>query len=203
MSAVTVTTVSTEYRADPVREAREHQANAVISKYTKWAAGLSLIPVPLLDVAFIIGAQVSMLGELSEVYEVKFSRGIARSLITSLIGGLGAGALAGGTTAFLAKLIPGNGLLMTVVGAASMSGWAAATTYAIGKVFAMHFASGGTMFTFDPKEMHQHFSELYREKLHKDKAPTPAPAPTSTPSSGASSVSVVTPTIEASAKKTT
>lgn len=192
MSAVEVTA---EHRVDPIREAREHQANAVVAKHVKWAAGLSLVPVPMLDIALIIGSQVTMLSELSDVYDLKFSRSTAGSLITSLIGGLGAGALAGSTTSFLSKFIPGGGLLLGVAGAASLAGMAAATTYAVGKIFTMHFASGGTIFTFDPKQMHHHFAELYKERLHK---PTPS---SSAPNPVHVTVSSVIPPIEASVKR--
>jgi uncharacterized protein (DUF697 family) len=188
MSTVEVTT---EHKADPVREAREHQANAVVAKHVKWAAGLSLVPVPVLDLAFIIGAQVKMLSELADVYDLKFSRSTAGSLITSLIGGLGAGALAGTTTSLFAKFLPWNGLILGATSVASLAAMAAATTYAVGKIFTMHFASGGTLFTFDPKQMHQHFADLYREKLHRTTTSSTVPNPVHVTVSPVSSTSEV------------
>ena len=35
----------------------------------------------------------------------------------------------------------------------------AATTYGLGKVFALHFASGGTLLDFDPQKLRDYFAE--------------------------------------------
>jgi uncharacterized protein (DUF697 family) len=151
--------------SDVFKDDHERRADAVVSKYMKWAAGLSLIPIPGLDFAGIIGSQVAMLNDLAKVYSVDFSSGVARSLIASLIGGLGAEALAAGTAPLLVKYIPGP---LFLLGAAAASASAAAVTYAVGKIFTMHFAAGGTLLTFDAARMRAHFHTLYKEKLGKD-----------------------------------
>ena len=40
---------------------------------------------------------------------------------------------------------------------------AGATTYAIGKIFVQHFASGGTFLTFDPDKVKAYYTELLQE----------------------------------------
>jgi hypothetical protein len=39
----------------------------------------------------------------------------------------------------------------------------AASTYAVGKVFAEHFESGGTFLDFDEEKAREHFKAMYEE----------------------------------------
>ena len=50
------------------------------------------------------------------------------------------------------KIVPGPG---TLIGSVSMAGFAAASTYAIGKVFVRHFEGGGSMFDFSADSIEQ------------------------------------------------
>jgi hypothetical protein len=45
----------------------------------------------------------------------------------------------------------------------AIPGLAAAFTYAVGKVFVQHFASGGTFLDFDPKKVREHFAREFEE----------------------------------------
>ncbi len=38
-----------------------------------------------------------------------------------------------------------------------------AATYATGKVFIQHFASGGTFLTFDPAKVKAHYAQMFEE----------------------------------------
>jgi hypothetical protein len=40
---------------------------------------------------------------------------------------------------------------------------AGATTYALGKVFVMHFASGGTFLTFNPEKVKEHYNTFLKK----------------------------------------
>jgi len=40
---------------------------------------------------------------------------------------------------------------------------AGAVTYAVGKVFHQHFASGGTFLSFDPDKVRDYYAEMLRE----------------------------------------
>ena len=132
----------------------EGKAEASVSRYVKWAAGLALIPLPLVDLAAITAVQVKMLSELADIYGVKFSDEIARSMITAVAGGVGAGWVAAGAASTLVKMLPGVG---TLAGIASLPAAAGVATYAIGKVFIAHFASGGTLLDGDIDRMREHF----------------------------------------------
>jgi uncharacterized protein (DUF697 family) len=52
------------------------------------------------------------------------------------------------------KLAPGVGL---IVGSASMAVASGVFTSALGQLFIVHFETGGTLLTFDPSKMRDHF----------------------------------------------
>ncbi len=94
---------------------------------------------------------------LSQIYDVLFSENRGKALISSLLGamiptssGLGA--------ADALKAVPVMGM---VISAFVTPVLAAGATYAIGKVFIQHFASGGTLLDFNPPD--------YREFLKGQK----------------------------------
>lgn len=133
----------------PDTENKKKQAESIVKKYAIGSVAAGILPLPLLDIALLTGVQLKMLHSLAKLYDVKFSDEIARSAITSLVtsGGTGAAAIIGWQ---LLKTVPvigqfGGAITATTVGAAS--------TYAIGEVFTMHFESGGTFLTFDPDKV--------------------------------------------------
>jgi uncharacterized protein (DUF697 family) len=146
-----------EEGAAPTKEA---EANGIIRRNVLWAAGGGILPLPLMDVVAITAVQIKMLKELSVVYDVPFSEDQVKSILVSLLAGLGAPALGTALTVSLVKAIP-------VVGFASaflaVPGLAAAFTYAVGKVFLQHFASGGTFLDFDPNTVKAHFARQFEE----------------------------------------
>ena len=91
---------------------------------------------------------------------VPFREDQVKSIIVSLLAGLGAPTVGAAITASLAKSIP---FLGTVSGFIAVPGVAAAFTYAVGKVFTQHFASGGTFLDFDPKKVREHFAREFEE----------------------------------------
>jgi uncharacterized protein (DUF697 family) len=107
----------------------------------------------------VAGVQIKMLNEISKLYGIPFSENRAKNLIAALIGTAGTGAFTGLVASCL-KVIPVVG---TIGGAVSMSVVAGATTFAIGKVFVQHFASGGTFLDFDPVRTRAYFEEQLRE----------------------------------------
>ena len=60
----------------------------------------------------------------------------------------------------LAKAIPGIG---TTAGVVAMPILGGATTYATGKVFIQHFASGGTFLSFNPDKVKAYYEEMLKE----------------------------------------
>ncbi len=139
---------------------REQQARKVIKNYMWWSMGAGLIPVPFVDLVAISGVQLKMLAEVSKVYGVEFNENRGKALIGSLVGYLVPTGLACGAVGSLLKAIPVVGSIM---GLPSMVAFCGASTYALGRVFVQHFASGGTFLTFDPATVKEHFEREYQE----------------------------------------
>lgn len=134
-------------------------SHALVKKYMWWSMGAGLIPVPLVDIATVSGVQLKMLSELSKVYDVKFSKNAGKSIIGALLGGISADALSKSYITSAIKSIP----IIGIVGAVSMPVFSGAATWAIGKVFIQHFASGGTFLDFDPKKVKDYFMDLFKQ----------------------------------------
>ena len=75
--------------------------------------------------------------------------------MAALVGGLAGTNLGYGMGRTLLKAVPFVG---SVLGGFSVSAMGGAVTWAVGRVFMQHFASGGTLLDFEPDKMRQHFS---------------------------------------------
>lgn len=142
----------------PEPVSRVGRADAIIRRNMLWALGAGLVPVPIADMVAVTGIQVKMLAELSELYDLSFREDIAKKLIASLLSGVlgvGAGAVIG---ASLGKLIPFVGTAFGIVTVPVISG---AFTRALGKVFVMHFETGGTLLDFEPHKVRSYFKQEF------------------------------------------
>jgi uncharacterized protein (DUF697 family) len=139
---------------------KEEEANRIIRQNVLWAAGGGVIPIPLVDMIAITVVEVKMIKELSVVYGVPFKEDQVKNIIASLLAGLGAPTLGTAMTVSLVKAVPIFGVLSAFI---AVPGLAAAFTYAVGKVFVQHFASGGTFLDFDPKKVREHFAREFEE----------------------------------------
>jgi uncharacterized protein (DUF697 family) len=133
--------------------------NKVIRNHMLVSMGVGLIPIPMADLVGITAVQLNMLRKLAKLHEVPFTQHKVKSILTALVGGGGSVPVAEGF-ASLVKFIPVVG---TTVGAVSMPITAGAVTYAVGKVFLQHFASGGTFLTFDPEKVRDYYAEMFKE----------------------------------------
>jgi uncharacterized protein (DUF697 family) len=138
---------------DVASEMRRLKCDMTISKHVAASIGAGFIPVPIVDFALITGIQVDLLYRLCKIYEIKFSKEVARSVLASLVGA----AVPGFQSTLFAsgmKFIPGVGTAAALLATPTLS---AATTYAVGRVFVQHLESGGTLLTFDAMKMREHF----------------------------------------------
>ena len=134
---------------------KDQLATEVVKKYALYTAGAGLIPLPLVDMAAIAGLEVKMLADLGNVYDVPFEADRVRPIVAALIGGYTSTRLGQGVGATLLKGVPVVG---TVLGSLAVPAFASGLTWAIGKVFIQHFASGGTFLDFDPGKVRAYFS---------------------------------------------
>ena len=151
---------------DATFKLRDGDARDIVKRNTLWAMGVGLLPMPGLDLIGVTGVQIKMLSELAEIYKVPFSEHRVKSILSSLVGGLGTLAVA---PAFfsLVKIIP---IVGQTAGLVSVPLSAGAFTYAVGQVFTQHFASGGTLLDFEPASWREKFREQMKaaEETVKD-----------------------------------
>ncbi len=132
-----------------------------IIRYHVWGAmGVGLIPFPIIDFVGLTGVQLNMLRKLARAYDIPFFKDRVRTIISPLIGAAVPGMFGAPLALSLAKIIPFFGQTAGVIAMPVVAG---ATTYAIGKIFVQHFASGGTFLTFDPDKVKAYYTELLQE----------------------------------------
>ncbi len=137
---------------------QDKHADTIVRNHVVWSMGAGLIPVLIADIFAVSALQLDMIRQLCKVYDVDFKETQGKAIVTSLtsstLARLGAGSVI--------KLIPGVGSL---IGGATVSIFAGASTYALGEVFKTHFSSGGTILDFDPDRLRKY----YKEKFEKGK----------------------------------
>jgi len=137
----------------------QDEIDALIRKRVYGAMALGLAPVPMLDLVGLFGIQIEMVNAMAKKYGVPFSKDKTRNIIGSLLGSALPVAL--GPVAFsLLKAIP---LIGMTAGAATMTIMGGASTYAVGRVFSRHFASGGTLLDMDAEKVKESFRSYYNE----------------------------------------
>ncbi len=132
----------------------------IVKLYSKIAAAVGLVPGGLLNFAAILAVQCIMVFKIAKTFNHVENKGRIRGAIISLIGsaipaGIGQGA--GIAVASIPAVITGTAIyfIATPILAYAM-------TQAVGKVFIMHFESGGTLLTFDPRAFGEHFLKEFK-----------------------------------------
>lgn len=133
--------------------------DAIVKKYMLWSMAAGMAPA-IVDSVAVSAIQLKLLHALAVRYDVKFSQNSGKSVIASLVGGLGSGAVSRSKAGTMLKLIP---VIGPIVGSVAMPIISGASTYAIGKVFVRHFESGGTFLDFDPAKAKKPFEKLFEE----------------------------------------
>jgi uncharacterized protein (DUF697 family) len=127
---------------------REEMASKLVERFAIWSGVAGLIPVPIVDVATVGGLQIQMVRRISQIYDVPFSENRGKALIASLVGSM-IPATSGMGAASALKFVP---LVGMVASAFLMPVLSAGASYAIGKAFIQHFATGGTLLDFNPPD---------------------------------------------------
>ena len=145
------------------------EANLVVRNYMLGSMAIGVVPIPVVDLVALVAAQLKMLHSLSKIFDVEFKKDLGKSAISSLAGGALPLASTASVAASVSKFIPFIGQTLSLATLAVLNG---ASTYALGKVFLQHFASGGTFLTFDPEAV----KAFYNESLEEGKAVAEAEA---------------------------
>jgi len=138
---------------------KEEKVENILRNHVLASMGVGLIPIPLVDIVALTGVQLNLLRKLAKKYNVPFSKDKVKNLLASLLGS-GMSVPLATTLASLVKAVP---IIGQTTGALAMPITAGAVTYAIGKVFNQHFASGGTFLNFDPEEVKEYYSQMLKE----------------------------------------
>jgi uncharacterized protein (DUF697 family) len=144
-------------------------ANQIINRHTAYGAVGGLLPVPVLDLAVIVGVQLKMIAELAQVYEVSFSENAVKGYVAALIGG---GLPVSGVSGMIGSALKGVPVVGSLIGMFVVPGIAAASTYAVGRVFAWHFESGGTLGDFNVEAARDRFQREFERARARVKGGT-------------------------------
>jgi uncharacterized protein (DUF697 family) len=155
----TVQSKTPEPDSPAFKEPAEAELDKIINHHVLGAAGIGLLPLPLVDLVALTGVQLNMLRLLAKAYGQTFSQDLGKNVIGSLVGG-GFSVSISSLVYSLIKAIP---LIGQTTGALALPLAAGATTYALGKVFVMHFASGGTFLNFDPNKVKEHYNAFLKK----------------------------------------
>lgn len=132
-------------------ETREEMASKLVDRFALWSGVAGLIPVPVVDAFAVGGLQIQMVRRISQIYDVEFGENRGKALIASIAGSM-IPATSGIGAASVLKAIP---VIGTIAGGFVMPALSAGATYAIGKAFIQHFATGGTLLDFNPPDYRQ------------------------------------------------
>ncbi len=127
------------------------------------AVSAGIVPLPVVDIAAVTGIQANMIREIAALYDEPFMKETAVTLLTSIAGKTLLRTAGPQLISSLAKAIP---IIGQTAGMLSMPVLAGASTYAIGKTFQEHFASGGTFASFDANAMHGYYEEKLQGGQH-------------------------------------
>jgi len=148
---------------------RRLTAAKVVDRFSFWSGVAGLLPIPFVDLAAVAAVQIQMLRVISRIYDVPFSENRGKVLIAGLFGTI-IPVSTGVGMASVVKSIPVAG---TAVGALVTPALAVAATYAIGRVFIQHFASGGTLLDFEPPNYREFISREMQSRLGRSKSKPP------------------------------
>ena len=129
-----------------------------IRRHAMYAAAGGLIPVPLLEIVTSGTIQIRLVAKLCDIYGVSFSENAVKAALGTMIASiLPAGAL-GASVFTMVRAVPVVGPLISL---ATMPALAGAATWAVGRIFAWHFANGGTLENFDAESSKEDFKREF------------------------------------------
>ena len=168
--AIAATSSTTSVTPEMTPEYRYEMASKLVDRFAIWSGVAGLVPIPIIDAVAVGGLQIQMLRRISQIYGVPFSENSGKALIASLAGSM-IPATSGIGAASALKFVPIVGI---VVSSFVMPVLSAGATYAIGKAFIQHFASGGTLLDFNPPD-YRDFVKVQKEMWNlRSKASKPS-----------------------------
>ena len=172
--AIAATGSNVSEPTETTTERRDEVASKLVDRFAIWSGVAGLIPVPVIDAFAVGGLQIQMLRRLSQIYGVAFSENRGKALIASLAGSM-IPTTSGIGAASVLKAVP---IVGTIVAGFVIPVLSAGATYAIGKAFIQHFASGGTLLDFNPPDYREFVKATVRRcGTHGLQVPAEMPNP--------------------------
>lgn len=135
---------------------KEVAANEIVKRYALYAGGAGLIPMPAVDFAAIAALELKMISEIGNLYGLPFDKDRVKPVIGAIIGGYSATRIGYGVGGSMLKSVP---ILGQAIGFFSVPAFGAGVTYAVGKIFITHFASGGTFLDLNPDKVREYYAK--------------------------------------------
>lgn len=147
-----------------IQESMTQGGDEIINRYTLIAAGVGVIPSPMVNSVGIAVMEIAMIDELAKKYHFDFptKQALVKAFI-SLVSSIGPVYIAMKSKSAVSA-IPIVGLLLST-GIYSIAG--AISVYAVGKIFQRHFESGGQILSMDNAFLQKIFKEAYQEGKEK------------------------------------
>ncbi|HET7805388.1 MAG TPA: YcjF family protein [Pseudolabrys sp.] len=149
---------------------RRLRATKVVDRFSFWSGVAGLLPIPFVDLAAVAALQIQMLRLISRIYDVPFSENRGKALVAGIFGTV----IPVSTGVGMASVVKSIPIAGTAVGALATPALAVAATYAIGRVFIQHFASGGTLLDFEPPNYREFISREMQSHLGRSSKTTSA-----------------------------
>jgi uncharacterized protein (DUF697 family) len=135
----------------------------LIKKRALLAAGLGIVPVPLVSFASATAIQLSLVQAISKRYGNEVKKSWVKNILTSVLGGVastsGGTLLAGSLAGF-----PVVGLSLSVLSTPALSGL---TTYAVGYMFVRYFESDKGLIRANAEAFATWFKEGFKSAREK------------------------------------
>ncbi|MDL2207436.1 hypothetical protein LJB82_01775 [Desulfovibrio sp. OttesenSCG-928-M16] len=158
-------TVENDVQTEAMSAPESHEIESIIRNRVYGSMALGLVPIPAFDIAALTAIQVELLYRLAEAYGVPFKKEWGKKAVGVIL----SVALPGLFTPSLRNLVR----YIPVIGPGlNMVSWPltlGASTYAIGVVFAKHFASGEDFLTCDFSKMGEQVKDGYKKGVDKVK----------------------------------
>jgi uncharacterized protein (DUF697 family) len=139
------------------------RAEEIVKSRSWLAAGIGIVPLPVLNLVSAAAIQVSMVQSITRLYNIEAKKSWIKNVIASALGGVGAAAL---STAAARSLVaaPLAGISLAALSAPAMSGL---TTYAIGYMFIRYFESPEGFLKANAKALEEWFAEGFKDGREK------------------------------------
>lgn len=154
------TTVSKVVKTPLNSEKMIQDGNDIIKKYTLIGAGVGVVPSPMVNSVGIAVLEIAMIDDLARNYNFGFPTKLALvKAFISLVGSIGPVYLALKSQAAVSSVPFVGHLLSTSI--YSITG--AISVYAVGKIFQLHFESGGVTLSKENSFLRKIFKEKSKE----------------------------------------